>query len=271
MTQSIAQTPREQDDEAVLLRRDSAGIATLMMNRPRARNALSTELMTALQAELDAIADDPAVRVVVIGANGQAFCAGHDMRQLRAAPTRHAHQKTFAQSNALMQSIIRLPKPVIARVQGTATAAGCQLVATCDLAVAADTAKFATPGVDIGLFCSTPMVAISRNIPRKRVMEMLLTGEPIDAVSAASYGLVNRVVAPEVLEDETSALAESLAAKSALTIAMGKQAFYRQLENSLTGAYDDASEVMTRNMLAHDAEEGIDAFLEKRTPSWEDR
>ena len=271
MTRSIAESPAEAAEAAPVLRQDSAGIATLVLNRPRARNAMSKALMSALQAEIDAIADDPSVRVVVIGANGPAFCAGHDMRELRAAPTRHAHAATFAQSSALMLSIVRLPKPVIARVQGTATAAGCQLVATCDLAIAADTASFATPGVDIGLFCSTPMVAISRNIPRKRVMEMLLTGAPIDAARAERYGLVNRVVAPAALDDETRALAESLAAKSALTIAMGKQAFYRQLETGLTGAYDDASEVMTRNMAAHDAEEGIDAFLEKRTPSWEDR
>ncbi len=271
MTGPIVEAAVETTEDAVLLRQDEAGIATLVLNRPRARNALSTALMSAMQDAIDAIASDPAVRVVVIGAGGPAFCAGHDMRQLRAHPTREAHAATFAQSGALMQSLIGLPKPVIARVQGTATAAGCQLVATCDLAIAADTAKFATPGVDIGLFCSTPMVATSRNLPRKRALEMLFTGAPIDAETAERYGLINRVVAPEALDEETWALAAQLASKSALTLALGKGAFYRQIEKDTAAAYDDASEVMTRNMLAQDAEEGIDAFLEKREPSWQDR
>ncbi len=271
MAGPIAETAVKQTDEPVLLREDGDGIATLVLNRPRARNALSTALLSALQAEIDAIAQDSTVRVVVIGANGPAFCAGHDMRELRADPTRQAHAATFARCSGLMLSITRLPKPVIARIQGTATAAGCQLVATCDLAVAADTAKFATPGVDIGLFCSTPMVATSRNLPRKRAMEMLFTGAPIDAATAERYDLINRVVAPAALDEETRALAADLASKSALTLALGKEAFYRQLEKGLADAYDDAGEVMTRNMLAHDAEEGIDAFLEKRSPSWQDR
>ena len=267
----IAEPAAGSTDEPVLLREDADGIATLVLNRPRARNALSTALLSALRAEIDAIARDPAVRVVVIGANGPAFCAGHDLRQLRADPTRRAYTAIFARCGALMLSIVRLPKPVIARVQGTATAAGCQLVATCDLAVAADTAKFATPGVDIGLFCSTPMVATSRNLPRKRALEMLFTGAPIDAATAARWGLINRVVPPDALDEETGALAARLASKSALTLALGKEAFYRQLEQGMAAAYDDAGETMTRNMLAHDAEEGIDAFLEKRTPSWRDR
>ncbi len=269
IAEKIAET--RPGDDAVLLREDRGGIATLVLNRPRARNALSAALISALQREIDAIARDAAIRVVVIGANGPAFCAGHDLRELRANPTRRAYTALFAQCSALMRALIGLPKPVIARVQGIATAAGCQLVATCDLAIAADTAKFATPGVDIGLFCATPMVALSRNLARKHAMEMLLTGTPIDAATAERYGLVNRVVPPDALDEQTRALAARLAAKSALTLALGKEAFYRQIEKGLAAAYDDASEVMARNMLAHDAEEGIDAFLEKRTPSWQDR
>ncbi len=264
-------SPDAAADDAPVLRSDADGIATLVLNRPRARNALSSGTMAALKAEIGSIASDPSVRVLVIGANGSAFCAGHDMRELRAAATRDAYETLFAQSGKLMLSLIRLPKPVIARVQGTATAAGCQLVATCDLAVASRDAKFATPGVDIGLFCSTPMVAIGRNVPRKRMMEMLLTGDPIDAETAAAYGLVNRIVAPEDLETETHGLARSIAEKSALTVAIGKEAFYKQVEAGFEEAYRTASEAMTRNMLARDAEEGIDAFLEKREPRWEDR
>ena len=259
------------DNAVPVLRSDTDGIATLILNRPRSRNALSSTTMAALQAEIDSIAGDPSVRVVTIGANGPAFCAGHDMRELRGNATREAYEALFAQSGKLMLSLIRLPKPVIARVQGTATAAGCQMVATCDLAVASRDAKFATPGVDIGLFCSTPMVAISRNVPRKRMMEMLLTGDPVDAETAADYGLVNSVVAPGELEAETDRLARRIAEKSALTIAIGKEAFYKQVEAGFDEAYRTASEAMTRNMLARDAEEGIDAFLEKREPRWEDR
>ena len=258
-------------NEAPVLRSDEDGVATLVLNRPRSRNALSSATMAALQGEIDSVAGDPAVRVLVIGANGPAFCAGHDMRELRANPAREEIESLFARSGRLMLSLIRLPKPVIARVQGTATAAGCQLVATCDLAVASRDAKFATPGVDIGLFCSTPMVAISRNVPRKRMMEMLLTGDAIDARTAAGYGLVNSVVAPEDLEAETRALAQRIAGKSAHTIAIGKEAFYKQVESGFADAYRTASEAMTRNMLARDAGEGIDAFLEKREPRWEDR
>ena len=263
--------PDAADNDAPVLRTDADGIATLILNRPRSRNALSSGTMAALQAEIDSIAGDPSVRVLAIGANGPAFCAGHDMRELRANPSKEAVAALFGESGKLMLSLIRLPKPVIARVQGTATAAGCQLVASCDLAVASSDAKFATPGVEIGLFCSTPMVAISRNVPRKRMMEMLLTGDPIDAETAADYGLVNSVVAPEALEAETDRLARRIAEKSALTIAIGKEAFYRQVEAGFADAYRTASEAMTRNMLARDAEEGIDAFLEKREPRWEDR
>ncbi len=259
------------DNADPVLRSDTDGIATLILDRPRSRNALSSTAMAALQAEIDSIAGDPSVRVLIIGANGPAFCAGHDMRELRGNPTPEAYEALFAQSGKLMLSLIRLPKPVIARVQGTATAAGCQLVATCDLAVASRDAKFATPGVGIGLFCSTPMVAISRNVPRKRMMEMLLTGDPVDAETAADYGLVNSVVAPGELEAETDRLARRIAEKSALTIAIGKEAFYKQVEAGFDEAYRTASEAMTRNMLSRDAGEGIDAFLEKREPRWEDR
>ena len=254
--------------EPLLLRRDADGFATLTLNRPAARNALSVGLMNALQDALDRIRDESAIKAVVIAAAGPAFCAGHDLKEIRANPGRRSYEALFAQCSRLMQGIVRLPKPVIARVQGIATAAGCQLVASCDLAVAADSAKFATPGVNIGLFCSTPMVALTRNVGRKAAMEMLLTGEMIDAAAAERLGLVNRAVPADRLDDETYGLARRIAAKSPLTLAIGKEAFYRQAELPLAEAYAYASEVMTRNMLARDAEEGIDAFLEKRQPTW---
>ena len=255
-------------DDDILLRADTDGITTLTLNRPAARNALSMGLMTALQTEIDAIAGDPSVRVVVIAANGPAFCAGHDLREVRGTPTRPAYEALFAQCSALMLSITRLPQPVIARVHATATAAGCQLVATCDLAVAAETAHFATPGVNIGLFCSTPMVAVSRNMGRKQTMEMLLTGDMIDAEAARAGGLINKAVPDAELDDAVAAYARQIASKSALTLKIGKEAFYRQLEMPLEDAYTYASEVMVTNMLARDAGEGIDAFLEKRDPHW---
>ena len=256
------------DETALVLRQDRDGVAWLTLNRPHAYNALSRELMAALQHELDAIAQDRAVRVVVIAGAGKGFCAGHDLKQMRANDSRAAHEAVFASCARLMQTILRLPKPVIARVHGIATAAGCQLVATCDLAVAADTSRFATPGVNIGLFCSTPMVAVSRAVPRKRVMEMLLTGDTIDAETAAGYGLVNRVVPAGKLDEEVAALAGGIVAKSPLVLEIGKEAFYRQLEMPIEDAYDYASEVMTRNMLARDAAEGIDAFINRREPVW---
>ena len=255
----------------VLLRDDADGIATLTLNRPAARNALSVELMTALGDALDSIADDETVRVVVIAANGPAFCAGHDMKEIRANPGREFYEALFDQCSEMMLRIVGLAKPVIARIHAPATAAGCQLVAACDLAVAADSAAFATPGVNIGLFCSTPMVALSRNLGRKQAMEMLLTGETIDAETALRFGLINRAVPVGRLDAEIGALAAGIVAKSPLTLAIGKEAFYRQLEMGLDEAYAYASEVMTRNMMTHDAEEGIDAFLEKRTPKWEGR
>ncbi len=254
--------------DRVLLRRDTDGAAWLTMNRPSARNALSLGLMEALLAELDAIGTDATVKVVVIGGAGPAFCAGHDLRELRSRPERDAYHATFQLCSRLMTRIVRLPKPVIARVHGVATAAGCQLVASCDLAVAAATVRFATPGVNIGLFCSTPMVALSRAVGRKAAMEMLLTGDLIDAARARELGLVNRVVPESELDAAVAALVGQIVEKSPLTVGIGKEGFYRQAEMGLDEAYAYASEVMTRNMLAHDAAEGIDAFLAKRTPVW---
>jgi enoyl-CoA hydratase/carnithine racemase len=252
----------------ILLRDDSDNIATLTLNRPAARNALSMGLMQALDDALATIGDDRSVKAVIIAANGPAFCAGHDLREIRATPTREAYAAMFALCSRLMQRIVRLPKPVIARVHGVATAAGCQLVASADLAVAADSARFATPGVDIGLFCSTPMVALTRAVGRKAAMEMLLTGDMVPAARARELGLINTVVPEAELVSATRALALRIASKSPLTVTIGKEAFYRQAEMDLTDAYAYASEVMTRNMMARDAAEGIDAFLGKREPQW---
>ena len=258
------------DQEPVLLQALDQGVLRLTLNRPAARNALSVRLMSALAERLDRAAAEPQCRVVVIAAAGPVFCAGHDLRELRGDPSREAYERVFARCGALMQQIVNLPKPVIAEVHGIATAAGCQLVATCDLAVAAEDAKFATPGVNIGLFCSTPMVALTRAVGRKAAMEMLLTGDFVDAATAQAIGLVNRVVPRAELGAATMALARQIAGKSALTLAIGKEAFYRQAEMGLTDAYRYAGEVMTRNMLAHDAGEGIDAFLAKRPAVWRD-
>jgi enoyl-CoA hydratase/carnithine racemase len=255
---------------AILLEERADRILRVTLNRPEARNALSIGLMTALIEALGGAAKDPEARVVVIAGAGPAFCAGHDLRELREDPRRETYRRIFALCSELMLTIVRLPKPVIAEVHGVATAAGCQLVATCDLAVAAEEARFATPGVNIGLFCSTPMVALTRAVGRKAAMEMLLTGELVDAATARGLGLVNRVVPRAELEMATMALARQIAAKSALTLAIGKEAFYRQAELDLGAAYRYAAEVMTRNMLARDATEGIDAFLEKRPPTWHD-
>ena len=263
-------TARVHENEPVLLEALEHGVLRLTLNRPAQRNALSVGLMTALAQALDRAAADRDARIVVIAGAGPAFCAGHDLREMRADPRREAYATAFAQSSALMLKIVQLPKPVIAEVHGVATAAGCQLVATCDLAVAAEDARFATPGVDIGLFCSTPMVALTRAVGRKPAMEMLLTGELVDAQTARTIGLVNRVVPRTELTAATTALAEQIAAKSAFTMAIGKEAFYRQAELGLADAYRYASEVMTKNMLARDAAEGIDAFLSKRPPVWQD-
>jgi enoyl-CoA hydratase/carnithine racemase len=255
----------------ILLRHDSDNIATLTLNRPAARNALSLGLMEALDVALQTIAEDRSIHAVILAANGPAFCAGHDLKEIRANPTRPAYEQVFALCSRLMQRIVHLPKPVIAQVHGIATAAGCQLVASADLAIAADTARFATPGVDIGLFCSTPMVALTRTVGRKAAMEMLLTGDLVSADRAQRLGLVNRVVPASELAAATRAIAAQIASRSPLTVAIGKEAFYRQAEMSLADAYRFAAEVMTENMMARDAEEGIGAFIEKREPKWQDK
>lgn len=236
-------------------------------------NALSLAVMDALQGELDAARDNGAVRVVVLAADGKVFCAGHDLKEMtahRADPDRGRafFEQTMVRCSSLMQTIVRLPKPVIAEVAGLATAAGLQLVASCDLAIASNEATFCTPGVNIGLFCSTPMVALSRNVPRKQAMEMLLTGETVDATTAREFGLVNRVVPPEYLNQIVTKYAQAIASKSALTLKIGKEAFYAQAEMGLAEAYDYAAKVMVENMLAADAEEGIGAFIGKRKPEW---
>ncbi|HMB75222.1 MAG TPA: enoyl-CoA hydratase [Kiloniellaceae bacterium] len=257
-------------DGPLRARREGA-VALLTLNRPKAYNALSLELMAALQTELEAISVDPKVAVVVIEGAGRGFCAGHDLKELRANGGRAFLEETFDACSRLMMTFTALPQPVIAKVHGIATAAGCQLVATCDLAVAAEGTRFGTPGVNIGLFCSTPMVALSRAVPRKQAMEMLLTGETVDAARALQIGLINRVVPPADLDAATLALANSVAEKSHLVLKIGKEAFYRQIEKDLSGAYAYCSQVMVENMLARDAAEGIDAFIEKRKPLWENR
>ncbi len=260
----------------ILTREIVESVAVLTLNRPAARNSLSEGLIAALHDALNAIQDDTTVRAVVIAANGTVFSSGHDLKELTARRSdpdrgRAYFAEIMTACSAMMQAVVRLPKPVIAAVQGVATAAGCQLVASCDLAVASEVATFATPGVDIGLFCSTPMVALSRNVPRKHAMHMLLTGEPVSATRARELGLVNSVVAAGTERAAAIALADSIARKSAHTVKIGKEAFYRQVEMPLAEAYHYAAEVMTRNMLARDAEEGINAFIEKRDPTWEDR
>ncbi|KIZ48231.1 MULTISPECIES: enoyl-CoA hydratase [Rhodopseudomonas] len=261
----------------ILLRETiEGGVAVLTLNRPAARNSLSLELIGELHAALDLIGRDDGVRALVIAANGSAFSAGHDLKELSAHRNdADRGQASFARimtaCSAMMQAIVNLPEPVIAAVQGVATAAGCQLVASCDLALASEQATFATPGVDIGLFCSTPMVALSRNVPRKHAMHMLLTGEPVSAATARDIGLINRVVPAGTERDAAIALARTIAGKSAHTVKIGKAAFYRQAEMNLADAYLYASQVMTQNMMAEDAEEGIGAFIAKRTPQWKDR
>jgi enoyl-CoA hydratase/carnithine racemase len=261
--------------ESLVLSARDAGVLRLTLNRTSARNALSEGLMAALQEALDRAAADESVRAVVIAADGSAFSSGHDLKEMTAHRKsadggKAAFAALFAQCSKLMQTIVRHPKPVIAQVQGIATAAGCQLVASCDLAVASSAARFATPGVNIGLFCSTPMVALSRNVSRKHAMEMLLTGEMISAEEARRIGLVNRVAAPGALEEQTMELARLIASKPRATVKTGKEAFYRQIEMPLADAYDYASQVMTMNMLDAEACEGIDAFIEKRDPHWPD-
>lgn len=272
-----APSPTRTAGSAPLVQRhDQDGIARLVMNRPETRNALSQAMLQALTAALAEIAADTQVRAVVLAAEGPAFCAGHDLKEItahRGDPDggRGFIQGLMDQCSSMMQSIQRMPQPVIAAVEGIATAAGCQLVATCDLAVAAEGARFATPGVHIGLFCSTPMVALSRNVSPKHAMEMLLTGDMVSADDAFRMGLVNRVVIAGTARDEATALACKIASKSALTVKIGKEAFYRQLDMSLPEAYRYANQVMVENMMARDAGEGISAFVEKRAPKWEHR
>ncbi|HEY8567410.1 MAG TPA: enoyl-CoA hydratase [Beijerinckiaceae bacterium] len=259
-----------------LLRHDQDGVATLILNRPKARNALSEALLDALTAELDRIAADANVRAVILAAQGPVFSAGHDLKEMTARRADPDRGRTYfadilARCSAMMQRIVRLPQPVIAAVEGVATAAGCQLVASCDLAVAGADARFCTPGVHIGLFCSTPMVALSRNLAPKHAMEMLLLGEMFAAEDAARMGLVNRVAPAGEALAEAGRMAAIIAAKSALTLRVGKRAFYEQGQMTLDEAYRHASEVMVENMLARDAEEGIGAFVEKRDPAWEHR
>ncbi len=255
--------------EKLLLRDDKGGIATLTLNRARQYNALSEELLTELQSALEAIEQDASVRVVVIAGNGPAFCAGHDLKQMRATPAQTYYDKLFAQCGKMMMTITRIPQPVIARVHGIATAAGCQLVAQCDLVVASANAKFAVSGINVGLFCSTPSVALGRNVTRKQAMEMLLTGDFIDAASACNRGLINSVVALDQLDDAVNALAQKIIAKSPVAVSTGKRMFYKQMEMGLEGAYQYAAEVMACNMMAQDAGEGIDAFMQKRAPLWQ--
>ncbi|MFT6509885.1 MAG: enoyl-CoA hydratase/carnithine racemase [Parvibaculaceae bacterium] len=259
-----------------LLRTDHEGITTLTLNRASARNSLSEALLDALTTAFENIAEDESVRVVILAANGPAFSAGHDLKELQAhrgdADKGRAYYTDIMNRCAtMMQKIVSCPKPVIAQIQGIATAAGCQLVASCDLAIAADTAKFATPGVNIGLFCSTPMVALTRNVSRKHAMEMLLLGDMISAQKACDIGLINKAVTHDQLETASQEMAQMIASKSSLTLAMGKEAFYTQIDMELADAYHHASDVMVHNMLTHDSEEGIEAFLAKRTPLWKDR
>ena len=272
----VQSTARAAATEQMLVRENVGAVAVLTLNRPHARNSLSEELLAALGRVFVALAADKRIRAVVLAANGPAFSAGHDLKEVTAhradADGGRAYTRRLMQScSAVMLAILRLPQPVIAAVEAAATAAGCQLVATCDLAVAATSAKFSTPGVHIGLFCSTPMVALSRNVARKHALEMLLTGDMISAEDAYRIGLVNRVVAPGSAREEALKLARKIAGKSAAAVKLGKEAFYRQLEMDLASAYAYATEVMVDNMMVRDAKEGISAFVEKRDPKWDER
>ena len=272
---SSVRKARAAGNETPLLRENEGDIAVLTLDRPQARNTLSEATLAAMRAELAAISEESRIRAVVIAANGPVFSAGHDLKELTAHRAdadggRAYTREVIASCSTMMMAIIRLPQPVIAAVEGTATAAGCQLVATCDLAVAAATAKFCTPGVHIGLFCSTPMVALSRNVARKHAMEMLLTGDTIDANEACRIGLINRVVEAGTAREEALQLARRIAAKSKAVVKLGKEAFYRQIEMSIADAYDYAGEVMVQNMMLGDAAEGMSAFVDKRAAKWKD-
>jgi len=255
-------------EQYVLTTRDERGVATLTLNRPQQFNALSQEMMAALQTELEALGDDESIRAVVIGAQGKAFCPGHDLKQMKANPSLEYYQRLFAQCTKLMMTIQRLHAPVMARVHGVATAAGCQLVAMCDLAVASADARFAVSGINVGLFCSTPGVALSRNVGRKHAFEMLVTGDFIDAATARERGLVNRVVPADQLDAEIDKVIASILSKPGSAVAMGKDLFYRQLETGIEAAYQLAGQTMACNMIDESAQEGVQAFMEKRKPKW---
>lgn len=257
------------DQPLVLRATDARGVVTLTLNRPAAFNALSEAMLAALHAELDALATDEGVRVVVLAAQGKAFCAGHDLKEMRAEPSLDYYQRLFAQCTQVMLAIQRLPVPVVARVQGIATAAGCQLVAMCDLAVASRDARFAVSGVNLGLFCSTPGVALSRNLSRKAAFEMLVTGEFISADEARARGLVNRVAEPDALDAEVERLVAAIVSKPRVAVAMGKALFYRQIETGIADAYEDAGQTMACNMMDASALEGVQAFIDKRPPRWD--
>lgn len=256
---------------AILLREETGGRVTLTLNNPAQYNVLSEAMLGALEAEIAEIAGRTDLKVLVIAAAGKAFCSGHNLKEMRATPEKEYYETLFARCSRFMQSLVALPIPVVARVQGLATAAGCQLVATCDMAVAADDARFAVSGVNLGLFCSTPSVALSRAVNPKRAFEMLTTGEFIDAATAESWGLINRAVAADALDGEIDRLCESIEAKSPVPLKMGKALFYRQIGQSLPAAYEDAGQTMAENMMTEDAVEGIDAFIEKRPPEWRGR
>jgi enoyl-CoA hydratase/carnithine racemase len=255
-------------DAPVVRDQDTRGVVTLTLNRPHSLNALSDDMLAALQEQIDALARDASARVVVLAAAGKAFCAGHDLKEMRAQPSLTYYRDLFTRCSHLMLSLVRLPVPVIARVHGVATAAGCQLVAQSDLAAASSAARFAVSGVNLGLFCSTPSVALSRNLSRKQAFEMLVTGDTIDAWQAQARGLVNRVVEPEMLDAEVERLAARILAKPRIAVAMGKALFYRQIESGLESAYAAAAETMACNMMEAPALEGVQAFIEKRTPRW---
>ncbi|MFN0314928.1 MAG: enoyl-CoA hydratase [Burkholderiales bacterium] len=265
---TVSVPPSAQVSGQILLRHDQDGVATLTLNRPNQYNALSEEMLRELQSALENIEQDDCVRVVVIAGNGPAFCAGHDLKQMRATPRKDYYEKLFAQCSQMMMTLTRIPQPVIARVHGIATAAGCQLVAQCDLSVASENAKFAVSGINVGLFCSTPSVPLGRNVLRKQAMEMLLTGDFIDARTAKERGLVNAVAPLEDLDTAVADLARRIKSKSAVAVATGKKMFYKQMEMGLEGAYRYAAETMACNMMAEDAAEGIDAFMQKRPPEW---
>lgn len=268
-SESMSTAVEKLDREPLVMREDRGdGITILTLNRPGKYNALSEDMLTAMQQRIGELEHDESVRVVVLAANGKAFSAGHDLKEMRSKHDEEYYKALFKQCGAVMLGLLSLPQPVIARVQGMATAAGCQLVANCDLAVAGTEAKFAVSGVNLGLFCSTPGVALSRNVPRKRAFEMLFTGDFIDARTASEWGLINRVVPPDTLDDEAMALAGNIAAKAPVAVRIGKRLFYEQIVKALPEAYDYAGAVMAGNMLEEDTVEGVDAFLEKRKPSY---